>query len=70
MDQVFYLASRTTKHHLLDRSKNEEQFYSDHAFERVRRVRNAISKLHSKLVNIVRNRDNAILTPRNYSTKN
>lgn len=70
MDQVFYLASRTTKHHLLDRSKNEEQFYSDHAFERVRHVRNAISKLHSKLVNIVRNRDNAILTPRNYSTKN
>jgi hypothetical protein len=70
MDQVFYLASRTTKHHLLDRSKNEEQFYSDHAFERVRHVRNAISKLHSKLVNIVKNRDNAILTPRNYSTKN
>lgn len=70
MDQVFYLASRTIKHNLLDGSKNEEQFYSDHAFERVRHVRNAISQLYSKLVNIVKNRDDAILTPRNCSTEN
>ena len=70
MDQSFYLASRHIKQNLSDRSKTEAEFYSDHAFERVRHVRNAIRKLYSKLVNIFKNRDDAMLIPRNCSTEN
>ena len=50
MDQVFYLASGDIQRNVKDKIKHEQQFYTDHSWQRTRRLKNLIKRAYCKFI--------------------
>lgn len=53
MDQVIYLASGRIQQNKKDRAKLEAQFYEEHAWQRMRGLKNMIIRVYCNLASFI-----------------
>lgn len=69
MDQVFYLASGDIQRNVKDKIKHEQQFYTDHSWQRTRRVKNSIKRAYDKFIKFADNNEGSRFPTQNFSDK-
>ena len=62
MDHVFFLANIEFRRNATERSKCDDQFYSDHAWEGTHRLKNKLKRLYSNVINFGRPSANSVFT--------
>lgn len=70
MDYVFFLANIEIRRDATKPSKCDDQFYSDHAWERTRRLKNKLKRLYLSLVTFRRRGENSMLMAQNCAHEN
>ena len=70
MDYVFFLANIEIRRDATKPSKCDDQFYSDHAWERTHRLKNKLKKLYSSWINFGQQRENSVFAAQNCAREN
>lgn len=70
MDYVFFLANIEIRRDATKPSKCDDQFYSDHAWERTHRLKNKLKRLYSSWINFGQQRENSVFAAQNCAREN
>ena len=70
MDYVFFLANIEIRRDATTPSKCDNQFYSDHAWERTHRLKNKLKKLYSSWINFGQQSENSVFAAQNCAREN
>ncbi len=70
MDYVFFLANIEIRRDATKPSKCDDQFYSDHAWERTHRLKNKFKKLYSSWINFGQQSENSVFAAQNCAREN
>ena len=70
MDYVFFLANIEIRRYATKPSKCDDQFYSDHAWERTHRLKNKLKKLYSSWINFGQQSENSVFAAQNCAREN
>ncbi|MBO6920345.1 MAG: hypothetical protein JJ858_18095 [Rhizobiaceae bacterium] len=70
MDYVFFLANIEIRRNTTKPSKCDDQFYSDHAWERTHHLKNKLKKLYLSLANFGQKRENSVFAAQNCAREN
>ena len=70
MDYVFFLANIEIRRDATKPSKCDDQFYSDHAWERTHRLKNKLKRLYSSWINFGQQSENSVFAAQNCAREN
>ena len=70
MDYVFFLANIEIRRNTTKPSKCDDQFYSDHAWERTHRLKNKLKKLYSSWINFGHKSESSVFAAQNCAREN
>ena len=70
MDYVFFLANIEIRRNTTKPSKCDDQFYSDHAWERTHRLKNKLKRLYSSWINFGQQSENSVFAAQNCAREN